>query len=125
MQSLASSLLSTNRKIGISGQILHKNRLQNFLICPNLRYFLTSFRSSRTEVLCKKDALTNFAKFTLKHLYESLLFNKVADLQALGLGPATLLKSRLWHRCFPENSAKFLRHHFFIEHLWWLLLIVS
>ena len=38
---------------------------------------------------------------------------------------ATLLKKRLWHRCFPVNFAKFLRTPFFTEHLWWLLLIKS
>ena len=32
------------------------------------------------------------------------LFNKVAS-----LSPATLLKKRLWYRCFPVNFAKFLR----------------
>ena len=36
--------------------------------------------------------------------------------------PATLLKKRLWHRCFPMNFGKFLRTPFYIEHLWWLLL---
>ena len=36
--------------------------------------------------------------------------------------PATLLKKRLWHRCFPVNFAKFLRTPFFTKHLWWLLL---
>ena len=36
--------------------------------------------------------------------------------------PATLLKKRPWHRFFPVNFVKFLRTHFFIEHLWWLLL---
>ena len=41
-----------------------------------------------------------------------------------GLKPATLLKKRLWHRCFPVNFAKFLRTPFLIEHLWWLLLVV-
>ena len=30
---------------------------------------------------------------------------------------ATLLKKRLWHRCFPVNFAKFLRTAVFIEHL--------
>ena len=35
----------------------------------------------------------NFAKFTEKHLCQSLFFNKVA-----GLRPATLLKKRLWQR---------------------------
>ena len=41
----------------------------------------------------------------------------------LGL-PATLLKNRLWHRCFPVNFVKFLRILFLTEHLWWLLLYV-
>ena len=74
-----------------------------------------SSRSSHLEVFCRKGILTNSAKFTGKHLFQSLLFNKVA-----GLGPATLLKKRLWHRCFPANFAKFLRTPFFTEHLRWL-----
>ena len=45
-----------------------------------------------------------------------VFFNKGA-----GLRPATLLKKRLWHRCFRVNFAKFLRTPFFIERLWWLL----
>ena len=36
--------------------------------------------------------------------------------------PATLLKKRLWHWCFPVNFVKFLRTPFRIEHLWRLLL---
>ena len=32
--------------------------------------------------------------------------------------PATLLKKRLWHGCFPVNFAKFLKNTFFTEHLW-------
>ena len=38
------------------------------------------------------------------------------------LRPATLLKKRHWHWCFPVNFTKFLRTTFYIEHLWWLLL---
>ena len=38
---------------------------------------------------------------------ESLFFNKIS-----GLRPATLLKKRLWHRCFPMNFVKFLRTPF-------------
>ena len=60
----------------------------------------------------KKDVLKNFPKFAVKYLCQSLLFNKVADLR-----PATLLKKRLYHRCFPVNFAKFLRTLFFAEHL--------
>ena len=36
--------------------------------------------------------------------------------------PATLLKKRLWHMCFPVNLLKFLRTPFCKEHLRWLLL---
>ena len=36
--------------------------------------------------------------------------------------PATLLKNRLWHRCFRVNFVKFLRTAFFIEYLWWRIL---
>ena len=50
-------------------------------------------RNSRPEVFCKKGVVRNFAKFTAKHLCQSLFFNKVA-----GLRP------------------------FFIEHLWRLIL---
>ena len=71
------------------------------------------FRSSRLEVFCKKYVLNNFVKSTGKHLRQSLFFNKVS-----------LLKKRLWHRCFLVNVAKFLRILFFIEHFWWLLLML-
>ena len=74
----------------------------------------------------KKDVLKSFAKFTGKHLYQSLLFNKVAGLKSFvkftgkhlyhsllfdkvaDLRPATLLEKELWHRWFPVNFAKFL-----------------
>ena len=78
------------------------------------KYF--QVRSSRPEVVRKKDVLRNFTKITGKHLSQSLFFNKVA-----GARPTTLLKMKLWHRCFPVNFVKFLRRPFFIEHFWWLL----
>ena len=37
-------------------------------------------RSSRLEVLCKKDVLRNFTKFTEKYLCQNLFFDKVAGL---------------------------------------------
>ena len=36
--------------------------------------------SSRPEVFCEKGVLENFTKFTGKHLYQGLFFNKVAGL---------------------------------------------
>ena len=55
----------------------------------------------------QKGVLRNFAKFTGKHLC---------------LRPATLLKMRLWHRCFPVNFVKFLRTPFLQNTSRWLLL---
>ena len=62
---------------------------------------LTLFRSSRQMYSVRNDVLLNFTKFTGKHLY-----------QRPGLRPATILKKRLWHRCFPVNFEKFLRAPF-------------
>ena len=55
----------------------------------------------------KKGVRRNFTKFTGKHLCQSFFFNKVA-----GVRLVTLLKKRLWHRCFPVNFVKFLRTPF-------------
>ena len=55
-----------------------------------------SYKSSRPEVFCRKGVLRNFAKFTERYLRQSLR-------------PATLLKKRVWHSCFPLNFEKFLR----------------
>ena len=64
-------------------------------------------RSSHRRCSVKKGVLRNVAKFTGRHLCQSLFFNKVASLR-----PATLLKKRPWHMCFPVNFAKFLRTYF-------------
>ena len=49
----------------------------------------------------RKGVLGIFTKFTAKHQCQSLVF--------CWLWPATLLKKRLWHRCFSGNFAKILR----------------
>ena len=69
------------------------------------------FRSNYPEVFCKKGFLINFAKFTGKHLCQSLFFNSSV------LRLATLLKKSLWHMCFPVNFTKFLRTPFFYRTL--------
>ena len=58
----------------------------------------------------KIGVLKNFAKFTGKHLCQSLFFNKVA-----GLRLAILLKKRHWHRWFPLNFAKNFKNTFFLR----------
>ena len=79
--------------------------------------FVGVFRSSHPEVFYKKGVIKNLAKFTGKHLCWSIFFKKVS-----GHSPATLLKKRLQHRCFPMSFAKFLTAPFFIDNLLWLLL---
>ena len=76
-------------------------------------------RSSHRSCSIGKDVYRNFVKFTGKHLCQGLSFKKGA-----GLRSATLLKKRLWYRCFPANFVKFLRTPFFTEHLRWLLLAI-
>ena len=77
-------------------------------------------RSSRPELFCKEGVIRNFTKFTEKHLRQSIFFNEVA-----GLMSTTLLKKRIWHRCFPVNFVKFLRTPCSVEQLRWLLLLTE
>ena len=80
-----------------------------FSVLDAIKVFVTASKLRNSHRRCSviKDVLRNFAKFTRKHLCQSLFFNKVADLR-----PATLLKKRLWYRCFPVNFAKLLRTPF-------------
>ena len=61
-------------------------------------------RGSHGRCSVIKGVLRNYAKFTGKHLCQSLF----------------LIKLQTWE--FSVNFAKFLRTPFLIEHLWWLLL---
>ena len=62
-----------------------------------------TFQTQPPEVFCQ-GVLRNVAKFTGKHLCQSLFLNEVA-----GLRPVTLLKKILWDMCFLVNFAKFVR----------------
>ena len=74
----------------------HKNELSTKCQSGFVTGDYCASRSRHLEVFCKKGVLRNFAKFTEKHLCQSLVFNNVA-----GLRPATLFQKRLWHMCFP------------------------
>ena len=63
------------------------------------------------EVFYKKGVYKNLSKFTGKYLCQGFFFKKVA-----GLRPGTLLKKRLWGRCFPANFENF-KNTFLTEHL--------
>ena len=58
-----------------------------------------------------------FANFDIQHFSEIYILS--------GLRPATLLKKRFWHRCFPVNFAKFLRTPFLTEYFRWLLPVIE
>ena len=77
--------------------------ISNKVLALHLAY--EKFRSSRSEVLCKKDG--KFCKIHRKTTVPESLFNRTA----------TLLKKKLWRKCFPVNVAKFLRTLFLPEHL--------
>ena len=64
------------------------------------------FRSSHQRCTIKKGAIKNFAKFIAKNLCQSL------SLKSCRLQPATLLKNKFWHSCFPMNFVKLLRAPF-------------
>ena len=68
-------------------------------------------RSSHPEIFFRKGVLINFAKFTGKHLRQSLFFNQV-DLRF-----ATLLKKKTLIQVFSCNFYEISKNTFFTEHL--------
>ena len=108
--------------------------ISSFLIFSKIMYILkfsgtslveqsdcrVMYRSSHCRCSVRKGIFRNFAKFTENHHCQESFFIKVA-----GLRSTTLLKKRLWHRCFPVNCAKFLKTLFLAEHLRLLLLCVQ
>ena len=71
-------------------------------------------RSSRPNMFCEKGVLV------FLEISQNSQENTCARVS--GLRSVTLLKQRLWHRCFPMYFAKFLRAPSFTEHFRWLLL---
>ena len=60
-----------------------------------------------SEVFCKKKVSLETSQNSQENTCA-----RVSLLIKLQAAPATLLKKRLWHRCFPVNFAKFLRTTF-------------
>ena len=71
---------------------------------------ICTFRSNHRRCSVRKGNLRNFTKFTGKRLCHR---------------PASLLKKRLWHKCFPVNFAKFLKTRFLQNISGRLLLYIS
>ena len=64
----------------------------------------SNYRSSRPEVFYKKDVLRNFAKFTEKHLCQSLFFNKETLAQVFSCVFCEISKNIFSHRT-PVGAA--------------------
>ena len=89
------------------------------MIQVNLKDSVVIYRSSHHGCSIQKGVLRNFTKFTGKHLCQiSVLINLQAS-------PATLLKKRLWRKCFPVNFVKFLRTPFLQNNSGRLLLYIT
>ena len=97
------SLQNTSRRLLLYFEKYHPRRFKN----------ISQFRSSRQR--CSIN--TVFLKIS-QNSQENTCARVSFLIKLQASQPATLLKKRLWHRCFPVNFAKFLRTTFFIEHLW-------
>ena len=112
-----------NKAIFLRKELSRNNQLiktvfQNYLN-PGRAQFT---QGSASKDYQEKNSYKNFTKTAIIKSYYPKAANGVVLVSLLLTWPATLLKKRLWHRCFPVNFAKFLRTPFFIEHFWWLLL---
>ena len=96
---LSCGIFTTSLTVRATNSELFMTLLKNDIRITKSTFFC--FQKQPPEVFCKKSVLRNFAKFTGKHLCQSLFFNNVTDLR-----PAALLKKRLWYRCFPVDFAK-------------------
>ena len=103
---------------------------------------LRPFLNNLSQILCNVNKNSDLTRFNMNRLSNMNLFNLTRLNMKLNVAyvslkymkipstisdkilpqPATLLKKRLWHKCFPVNFVKLLRTPFLTEHLWWLLL---
>ena len=102
-------------KIFLHIYLKHQQILQTTLTmesnCLLAKLALPILEAATKGVLCKK---------VLLEISQNAQENTCARVSFLiKLQPATLLKKRLWHRCFPVDFGKFLRTPSYIEHLWW------
>ena len=74
---------------------------------------LGTIRSSHQRCSVRKCVLRNLAKFTGKHLYQNLFFNKVADLEV-----CNFIKKETLAQAFSCEFCKISKDTFFTEQLW-------
>ena len=100
-------------------RIMHckiNNNSQQFIAQFLVNFFEKfKFRSSRRRYSVRKRVLKNFAKFTGKHLCQSLFFNKVAG---LGPGACNVIKKEILAQVFSCDLCEISKNTFFTELLW-------
>ena len=103
LKSWQSHTSSANKRSG------HATQIECLLDVHLMLWTLYHLSDAVIRVCSSKQVfLGNFAKFTGKHLCQSLFLNKVA-----GLKLATILKKRLWNSCFPVNFGRIFKTTFF------------
>ena len=88
-----------------------------------LSYGSRDINRPSVEVVAQRCFIKKFFLEILQNSQENTCANKQTPVKTPQ--PATLLKKKLWYRCFPVNFAKFLRTPFLTEHLRCLLLPVA
>ena len=102
----------TDLRIGIPGESLWKPER-------------TCYDQTQLPYWIMKNQMETEGLYNTKFGTEWYWSGAIATYRSSRLRPATLLKKRLWHRCFPVNFVKFLITSFNINHLWWLLLNIE
>ena len=97
------------------------NNLQIFFDMSKIHYLslknkffkvkLLKIQKQPPDVFCKKGVLRNFAKFTGKHLYQRVFFNKKL------LKTCNFIKKDSVAQVFSCNCCEISKNTFFLEHL--------
>ena len=72
----------------------------------------SSYKSSHRRCSIRKGSLRNFRKFTGKHLYQDLFFNKVTGLSG------NFIKEETQTQVLPCGFSEISENNFFTEDLW-------
>ena len=83
-----------------------------FVSVVNMSLEYHKHRSSHQRYAVRKGFLRNFAKFTGKHLRQSLYFNRVAG------HACSFIKIETLAQVFSSESCEISKNTFFIEHVW-------
>ena len=92
--------------------------IKELITCDDIKTYFLSIIKFFFVIFLWVSAEALARRFSLKRCSS----DRISFLKSYRLRPSTLLKKRLWYRCFPENFPKFLRTPFLTEHAQWLLL---